>query len=256
MQWEVSTVSTRAGRRPALGRVLIGLMLFSVSFGFIEATVVVYLRTIYEPMRQQLHPGREPRDLFPLLKLSDLQAAGDFHVQRLKNEVVREVATLVLLASAATLVGRNFYEWFAAFILSFGLWDIFFYVFLKVLVDWPVSLMTWDILFLIPVPWVGPVLTPVLVAASMVVAGVLILWRESVGRPIRLNAGHWVMAILGGTITIVAFCWDYRHTMAGGYPQTFNWPLFVIGLSLGWAGFALGWRTSKSPVAEAATMPA
>ena len=55
-------------------------------------------------------------------------------------------------------------EEFAGFVVVFGVWDIFYYVFLRVLVTWPASLLDWDILFLIPLPWVGPVLAPVLIA--------------------------------------------------------------------------------------------
>ena len=71
---------------------------------------------------------------------------------------------MVMLGSVALAVARNLHEWIAAFAIAFGVWDIFFYVFLKLMIHWPESLSTWDILFLIPLPWVGPVWAPVLVA--------------------------------------------------------------------------------------------
>jgi len=219
------------------GRVLAGLVLFGVSFGYVEAAVVVYLRAIYEPMRQAAHPDRAAGDLFPLLRLEDLRAAGEVHVRRLATEVGREAATLVMLASAALLAARGSRSWFASFIIAFGVWDIFYYVFLKLLLDWPASLFTWDILFLIPVPWVGPVIAPALVAAVMVITGSIALWREAAGRPVRLGPWRWLAVVAGGAIIVAAFCWDYRNTSAGGYPNPFNWPLFGAGLLLGTAAF-------------------
>ena len=108
---------------------------------------------------------------------------------------------------------------------------------MKLLLGWPASLGTWDILFLVPVPWVGPVIAPVLVALSMIVAGVAILRRESLERPICFGWFHWASIILGGLVVIVAFCWDFRHTSAGGWPNPFNWPLFTLGEAIGAAGF-------------------
>src|SRR4029077_18319971 len=106
------------------------------------------------------------------------------------------VAVLMLTAGALA-VARSFREWFAAFVLAFGLWDLFYYVFLKVLIGWPASLLTWAILFLVPVPGVAPALAPGLVALVMVVAGALALWREAAGRPLRLTWLHWLALTVG-----------------------------------------------------------
>ena len=164
---------------------LIALLLFGVSFGYIEAAVVVYLRDVYQPLALELAPERRPGDLFPLITLEELESADAKHLRRIKVEVIREAATMVMLVSVGLAVGWNFNTFFAAFVIAFGIWDIFYYVFLKVLIDWPASLLEWDVLFLIPVPWVAPVLAPVLVAISMVAAGTLLYWRESAGRPVR-----------------------------------------------------------------------
>src|SRR5260370_41738641 len=100
-------------------------------------------------------------------------------------ELVREAATLVMLAGFALAVAGNFRHWLAAFMIAFGLWDVFYYASLKVLLDWPDSWMTWDLLFLLPVPWASPVLAPVLIAMSMIGAGIVVLWRESIGCSLR-----------------------------------------------------------------------
>jgi len=157
-------------------------------------------------------------------------------------EAVREGATLVVLSGAALAVAHNFRQWFAAFLVIFGLWDIFYYIFLKVLLDWPSSLLEWDLLFLLPVPWVAPVLAPVLVSLSMIGAGLVIFRRENAGRPIPLRGRHWTLAVAGGLIVVASFCWDFRTIADGNRPSSFNWLLFFVGEAVGLGGFfyALG----------------
>ncbi|MHC4063611.1 MAG: hypothetical protein ACYSUQ_07345 [Planctomycetota bacterium] len=227
-----------AGRgHGALARTLTALVLIGVSFGYVEAAVVVYLRALYEPMRGSLYSNLTGGELFPLLRMDQLEAQGAEHVRRLLTELGREAATLVVLVGVALAVARSFRQWFAAFLVAFGLWDVFYYVFLKVLLDWPPSLLTWDLLFLLPLPWVGPVIAPILVALTMVAAGVLALWRESVGRPMLLRWFHWTAAVAGASVIVTSFCWDYRNITAGGEPNPFAWPIFAVGLALGIAAF-------------------
>jgi hypothetical protein len=145
------------------------------------------------------------------------------------TEVAREAATLVMLGAVAAAVGGNFRQWLAFLLLAFGAWDISYYAFLKVLIDWPKSLLTWDILFLIPVPWSAPVLAPALVALTMVGTGLVYLWRESNGQAIPLRGVHWLGACAGALFILAAFTWDYRNVMAGGMPKPFHWPLFALG---------------------------
>jgi len=218
-------------------RTIIALVLFGIAFGYVEAATVVYLRAIYEPMRYRVYPETSQDALFPLLRFEDIEAEGPEHVRRLATEVIREAATLVMLTGIGLAVGRTFLQWIAVVMISFGLWDIFYYVFLKWLINWPASLFTWDILFLLPVPWVGPVIAPSLVALSMIVAGVVMLARESVGRPVPLGVIHWCTIVLGGVLIVVAFCWDWRNIIAGGEPNPFNWSLFTIGEVVGVLAF-------------------
>src|ERR1700730_17367950 len=91
-------------------RIFAALLLFGISFGYLEAAVVVYLRAIYDPIRQQLHPGRKPGDLFPLITPDELEQAGPEHAKRLAIEVGREAATLAMLAGIALAAGRNISE--------------------------------------------------------------------------------------------------------------------------------------------------
>jgi hypothetical protein len=218
-------------------RPLVALFLFGASFGYVEAAVVVYLREHYEPLKRELHQERAPGDLFPLVTLQQLAETGGPYERLLGVEVIREAATIALLISIATAISWNFNAGMAAFLIAFGVWDIFYYVFLKAIIDWPQSIFEWDILFLIPLPWVGPVVAPVLVSVSMIVTGIWLLGRESAGQPVRIGWPHWGAIVAGGLVIIVSFCWDYRQVMAGGMPNPFPWSIFVAGEALGLAGF-------------------
>jgi hypothetical protein len=218
-------------------RTLLALILFGIAFGYVEASVVVYLRTIFAPIRQEAFRAVTHNDIFPLLSVEDLKAAGPEYASLLGTEFGREAATIVMLAAAGLAMASNFRQWLAGFMIAFGVWDIFYYVFLRLLIGWPESLMTWDILFLVPVPWVGPVISPVLISVSMIVAGWIMLWCEAADRPLRFGGLDWAAIFAGGLTVIVAFCWDCPNTAAGGWPQPFNWPLFAVGEAIGVAGF-------------------
>ena len=212
-------------------------MLFGVSFAYVEAAVVVYLRHIYEPLVLELNADAKPGDLFPLVTLEQLEATDAAYLALLKTEVIREAATMVLLASMGLAVGWNFNSGFAAFVIAFGIWDIGYYLFLKALISWPSSLLDWDLLFLIPVPWVGPVLAPVLIAIAMIAGGTLVLWRETNGNHVRIGWHHWLAMVLGAVVIVLAFCWDFREMMAGGVPSSFPWSVFIVGMVIGSTAF-------------------
>jgi hypothetical protein len=219
-------------------RASLSLILFAAAFGYVEAAVVVYLRHIYEPLRQALYPDRAAGDLFPLIPIARLSSE---HLRLLTVELGREAATLLMLSGAGLLAARERRQWIAGFVVAFGIWDISFYVFLKVLLDWPVSLLTWDILFLIPVPWAGPVLAPLIVSAVMIVCGLAALRCDWNGRPISATSSHWVGLIGSALVIIASFTWNYRTLLAGAPPEHFNWTLFSAGLLAGIGIFAHAW---------------
>jgi len=213
-----------------LRRIVIGLFLFGISFGYVEAAVVIYLRALYEPLRQRLTPGRAPGDLFPLVDRDRMVAAAPETGRLLNVEVIREAATIIMLAAAAMLVAGERSLWLPAFSIAFGVWDVSFYLFLKLWIDWPASPLTWDLLFLLPVPWVAPVLAPVMVSFTIIGCGLAALCR-----PIVILWRHWVGMVLGGALVILSFTWDFRSVLAGNLPHAFAWWLFLAGelLSLG-----------------------
>ena len=215
----------------SLKRTLLAVLLFGSAFGYLEAAVVSYLRELHEPARQRFHPGRPPADLFPLLTPEQVQQSVD--PKMLATEIGREAATLLMLAGIALAAAGNTGQWAAVFAIAFGIWDITFYLFLKLLLDWPASLFTWDILFLLPVPWVGPVIAPVLVSAAMIGAGVYHLSREARGRPVRIGRARWFGIVGSAFLIVVAFAFDFPNILAGGMPHPFNWGMFGLGLGAG-----------------------
>jgi hypothetical protein len=198
----------------------------------VEAAVVVYLRTIYDPIRLQVNPKRAAGDLFPLITNERLRAAAPERGRLLGSEVVREAATLLMLSGVALAAAGKRKLWLPAFALAFGIWDLFYYLFLKVLVGWPASLLTWDVLFLIPVPWAAPILAPAIVSVSIIVMGLVAL-RGSVRMPIF----HCIALTLGGFVIVLSFVWDSPNVVAGGLPHRFAWAVFAAGELLGVGAF-------------------
>ena len=199
-------------------RKLIWAAVFGAAMAFIESAVVVYLRELYYPQ------GFTFPIVNPPLRISLV-------------EIGREAATLVLLYSIAKLTFKKPLHQFCVFMYCFGVWDIFYYIWLFVVLGWPPSLLTWDILFLIPLPWIGPVLAPVIVSVSMIAAAVVILKLEEAGIEFRIRQWQWAVAIAGGLIIILSFTIDYRVVTEGTLPGHFKWWIFFIGESMGIAVF-------------------
>jgi hypothetical protein len=202
------------------------VVLWAIAFAFVESAVVEYLRGIYYPMETG---GFQ----FPVLTLNQLQAMGEWHMRRLAIEVGRELSTLVMLAAVSLAASRNRREAWAHFMIAFGVWDIFYYVWLKVFLDWPSSLMTWDLLFLLPVPWVSPVLAPIIISVALIASGLIVLSYEDRDRPLKTS---WMQcaALTAGAMTVIgSFCSDYENIINGGLPAPFNWTLFFIGMAIG-----------------------
>lgn len=232
-------------RRPvSLRQVLIAIVLFGIAFGYVEAAVVVYLRELSQPALERADPAREPNDLFPTLTPSEIEEYPSL-LHTLEIEIGREAATLLMLAAMAIAVAKNRTESAAAFVIAFGVWDIAFYGFLRLFIHWPPTLLTWDLLFLLPVPWSGPVLAPLIVSVSMIAAGVLVLHREFHLRPVRPSVAHYFGVAIGGLIIILAFTWNYSLLVAGGVPRHFPWPVFIIGEAVGLVSFAAALRRQR-----------
>jgi hypothetical protein len=201
--------------------------IYAVAMAYVESAVVVYLRAIYYP-----HGFDFPLALMP---------PGMVAV-----ETGREAATLIMLLGVAALSGADRWERFLAFCLSFGVWDIFYYLWLWMFIQWPPSLLTWDVLFLIPVPWIGPVLAPVLVSGALVAGSLLLLGLKSHGVRPSFTAPVWTLAVTGGLLVLGSFVVDFPSVLRQSVPPPFHWGIFGTGFGLAVTALALGdWRHTR-----------
>ncbi len=183
---------------------------FGIAFGYIEATVVVYLRAIFYP----------DGFVFPIANFGDMPGAMRF----LLTGIGREVATLVVIFATCYLFGRNRRRRLAYFMIIFAIWDVFYYLWLKLLLDWPVSLMDWDVFFLIPVAWAGPVLAPILTSAIMLVIAAVLLSGQSI------KVSKYATKALVFCVVMIAasFCVAGLKIDEPIYRFYFSWEIFLI----------------------------
>lgn len=208
---------------------LIWLGIFSVAMGLLEAICVIYLR--------RLLPVENNFQVLPPVHL--------------RVEVIREACTIVMLLGVAWLAGINWRSRVACFFYAFGIWDILYYVGLWWLGHWPDSLLTWDCLFLIPKPWHGPVLAPVLISLYFVVVCCWFHVREMNGTPVRFTT-----VVVGAQFAACAVWywsfvkdsdWITQHKFEGLH---YSWVLFVTGALIGVAGLL---SQRKSPPEKSLT---
>lgn len=183
---------------------------FSIAMAFVEAAVVVYLRQLYYPEGFAFPLTMMPKNILSI-------------------ELAREFSTIAMLAIVSTIAGRNFIQRFSYFLFCFGVWDIFYYLWLKLLTGWPGSLLTWDILFLIPVPWVGPVLAPILVSLTIVTIAVVTIYKIERGFSFRISILDWLLGALGALFIFISFTWGSSKAINQKVPSTYQWRLLVVG---------------------------
>jgi hypothetical protein len=208
------------------------LFFFAIAMGFLEGIVVVYMRQLYYP------DGFD----FPLTFLSPAM---------LKVEWLREIATVVMLVTIAWLAGRYFIQRLSYFLFTFAVWDIFYYIALKLILDWPSSWLTWDILFLIPITWLGPVLAPVICSLTMIAMAVLYTFLPVKGHPVIIRPLEWILVLSGSALIFFTFISDYLNlilrngritdadspevkeqlwkAITSFVPDHYNWLLFFTG---------------------------
>ncbi len=208
------------------------LAVFGAAMAFVEAAVVVYLRTVL---------GAGP--LFPMKDLPPLL---------MSIEIGREAATLVMLVSVAVLSIRGAARRMGAFLFLFAVWDVLYYAWLRATTGWPAGVEAWDILFLIPLPWVGPVWSVLVICAGMAVFGVLFL-RMPEEAPFAPGLWGWVCGVVGTIVVIATYILEWQKIEYGrAVPSDFSLAPYVAGLVLlggaGWAavkGSKHGWRRDR-----------
>ncbi len=206
--------------------------LFAAAMAWVESAAVLYLRVQLDRVIPY-----QPNPLPISVGLGQV-------------ELVREAATLVMLLTVGWLAGGTWRSRLAYSMITFGVWDIFYYIFLVPMSGWPKSLLDWDVLFLLPLPWWGPVLAPVLISILLIIGGTLITQFDRPERPpwpgrltLWLNLG-------GVLLALYIFMADAIRVVSGGeeavrnvLPTWFNWPLFIVALLLMAAPVAdLSWQ--------------
>src|SRR3989338_7451559 len=229
-------------QKESVRKILI-VSIYAIAMGFLEAAVVVYLRKLY------------------YVNGFDFPLKGFIEPSVLSVEWIREFFTVVMLVTIGLLAGKKFYEKFAYFVYAFAIWDIFYYIFLKLSLNWPSSLLTWDLLFLIPWPWIGPVIAPLICTVLMIVMTFIIIRFYDKGKKVSINWKEWTLMIVGVILVLYTWMYDYgKLIFNGGYakdffsltgnndfyiavsnliPQTYNWPVFILGVAFAAAGILL-----------------
>lgn len=210
------------------------ILCFAIAMGYLESAVVVYLRALYYPEGFS----------FPLRAMAPNLAA---------TELYREAATLIMIIAVSALAAKCRLHRFAWFLIVFGVWDISYYLFLKVLLNWPASVFTTDILFLLPCIWTGPVIAPVINSITMILLAAVILSNREGEEPLtRLSSRVWLLLITGSLMVLISymkdfigFALEYKHSLIASeisnerlllelsaqfVPRSFDWLLFCAGV--------------------------
>jgi hypothetical protein len=196
---------------------LISVSLFAIAMAYLESAVVVYLRAMY---------GIE--DL-----VRDINFETDIYTF---IEIGREAATIIMLATVSLIAGSKWSHKIGYFFLSFGIWDIFYYIWLYIFIQWPESILEWDVLFLIPLPWWGPVIAPVLISIVLISIGYLLINDLK----FKVNSIEWIVFGIAVIILLFTFMEDSIKVIIAGTgdltqirPTAFNWVLFLIAYVIG-----------------------
>jgi hypothetical protein len=199
---------------------------------FLESSVVIYLRALYYPDEFTVALKLIPNNI-------------------LFTEILREAATIIMLIGIAYIAGKDFIQRFSYFLFCFAIWDIFYYVWLKLLIQWPESLFTWDILFLIPFTWLGPVLAPIICSLTMIILSLTLLQLNTSPIKFSIKRWDWSFLIIGSSLILYTFMQDYAFIIiSNGWlgeldtlmlnakfleitstyiPDSYNWTLFLLG---------------------------
>jgi len=223
-----------SGRRERARWMLV--VTFAAGMAWVEAACVYYLRVMVDRV--------EPYQPDPLPIRGIL---GDV-------ELVREGATLLMLAAVGMLAGRAWRARLGYAAIAFGFWDILYYVFLRIISGWPASFFDWDILFLLPLPWWGPVLAPISIASLLIVWGTLVTQWHDRKPATPFTRTSWGLSGAGILLALGVFMADSIQAVSGGLdtvrqvlPTAFNWPVFDAALLLMAAPLAHnGWRSLSS----------
>lgn len=211
-------------------RKLPAVAVYALAMAYVESAVVAYLRQMYG-ITDIAHD---------LPRMSGRIAA---------IETGREAATVMMLLAVGWIAGRRLQDRLGYFVFAFGLWDIAYYAWMTLIVGWPRSPLDWDILFLIPVPWWGPVLAPALIAVMMCVGGAAAVVQAERDLRWRINRTNVAIAAAGIAVVLYTFMAeslsavpDGLDAVANARPSDFQWSAFLLGFAvMSWAGLRVTW---------------
>lgn len=215
---------------PPLG-ITLPVVVFALSMAYLESAVVVYLRAALDVATDAVFPLDLSRGTFDRLAWI---------------EVGREAATLLMIGGVGWVAGRSSWERLAWAAVVFGAWDIGYYFWLWVFSGWPTGLGTWDLLFLLPLPWAGPVWAPMVVSLALIGFGLAMAGRCRAGASVRAVAAPFAVLLGGGVVVIVSFVLNAGLVLDGGTPVDFAWPIFWLGIAIG-VGAATSILRSATP---------
>ena len=198
---------------------LLIVAVFAAAMALVESATVAYLRTLLNRVEPYQH---RPLPIVPIF---------------VGTELTREAATVIMLLSVAWLAGKTWKGMCGYFMVAFGVWDIFYYVFLKIIVGWPHSIYDWDVLFLIPLPWWGPVLSPILISVILIIGGALMTDSDENAPLFVPSKMSWIICFGGLLLSLYVFMATAIHSLVEGsgaihniLPTQFNWALFDAAL--------------------------
>ena len=191
---------------------LLSVIIFAIAMAYFESAVVVYLRAMY--------------GIKDLVRDTNMVADAYTFI-----EIGREAATIIMLFLVGVIAGKTWKQKISFAILAFGIWDILYYFWLYIFIQWPKSLFEWDILFLIPLPWWGPVITPILISILLIVISYLII----VETKFKITPFDWTIYGLAVVTILYTFMEDSINVIifSGGSltevrPTSFNWIVFLV----------------------------
>ena len=194
---------------------LIYVSLFAIAMGILEAICVVYIRKIIFP----------PDGNITNIPISNFNFT---------LEAIRESMTIIMITTLSILAAFNWRTRLATFFLAFGIWDIFYYVGLKIFLDWPATIMDWDTLFLIPVAWYSPIIIPVLISTYFIIGSIFIIINEGNGTKLKFSFSVVLLQFLGFVVWFYSFIKDSALISKSGYTNIeYSWALFFLGLIFG-----------------------
>lgn len=196
----------------------IALLVFGIFMANVEATVVIYLRKLYYPEGFR----------FPLKVIS-------FDI--VKIELIREISTIIMLFGIAYLSANSLIERFFYFIYTFGIWDIFYYLWLKLFLNWPLTFFDDDLLFLIPVPWISPVIAPVCISLCLIIFSLISISYKEKGFALKINIPSILIGVFGVILILFSFMYDFDARANSKSPVCFLYSVFFLGLIFIIAGF-------------------